>query len=134
MRINDQSTKTMMLDMDQKKQFQEIRNFSKLKKQLLKLKEEILYGISGQDPDFSSRDVMDEGDMASAMINHFIGSLTSNNLVKKLEQVNLMLKKIDDNSYGYCIECGTEIPIKRLKVLPLTEYCISCQTEIENDY
>lgn len=30
-----------------------------------------------------------------------------------------------------CEECGEIIPLKRLKVVPLTKLCISCQTEME---
>lgn len=112
----------------------EVHESSKFKKNIEKLRDEILFIMEGQESGQSYRDGFDEADRASDMINLHIGSFTSNNLLKKLGAVSQMLKKIDDGTYGYCIECGTEIPLKRLKALPLTEYCISCQTEMENDY
>jgi len=44
-------------------------------------------------------------------------------------------RKLQNNSYGQCEECGEEIDIKRLEVNPLARYCIACKTkkeELEN--
>jgi DnaK suppressor protein len=44
-------------------------------------------------------------------------------------------RKLENNSYGICEECGNEISIKRLEVNPLARYCIECKTrreELEN--
>jgi len=40
-------------------------------------------------------------------------------------------RKLQNNSYGQCEECGEEIDIKRLEVNPLARYCISCKTKKE---
>jgi len=40
-------------------------------------------------------------------------------------------RKLQNNSYGQCEECGEEIDIKRLEVNPLARYCISCKTQKE---
>lgn len=112
----------------------EQRDCLNFKKKLGKLREEILLGTGGQEFNQFLKDVADEAEFASEMISLQIGSFTSNNHAKNLALIDQMLKKIEANSYGYCIECGEEIPLKRLKVLPLTEYCIQCQTEMENDY
>jgi DnaK suppressor protein len=40
-------------------------------------------------------------------------------------------RKLQNNSYGQCEECGEEIDIKRLEVNPLARYCISCKTNKE---
>jgi len=37
------------------------------------------------------------------------------------------LKRIDEGTYGSCLQCGKAIPKKRLKALPYTELCIECQ-------
>jgi len=37
-------------------------------------------------------------------------------------------RKLQNNSYGQCEECGEEIDIKRLEVNPLARYCIACKT------
>jgi DnaK suppressor protein len=44
-------------------------------------------------------------------------------------------RKLQNNTYGLCEECGEEIDIKRLAVNPLARYCIACKTkkeELEN--
>lgn len=46
-------------------------------------------------------------------------------LKRKIEKA---LHAIDANDYGYCIECGAEIGLHRLKLRPTAEKCIDCKT------
>ena len=46
--------------------------------------------------------------------------------VRKLEQALLRLEKDD---FGECVECGSDIPLKRLKILPETTVCIECMKD-----
>jgi DnaK suppressor protein len=41
----------------------------------------------------------------------------------KLERA---LQNIDDPDFGLCIECGEEIPIKRLMIMPGSVLCVDC--------
>jgi DnaK suppressor protein len=50
----------------------------------------------------------------------------------QLSLVRLALERIDEGSYGECLQCGTTIGEKRLDALPWTPYCIDCQEKIEN--
>ncbi len=36
------------------------------------------------------------------------------------------LKRIDDPEFGYCVECGEEIPLQRLLAMPETSHCVAC--------
>jgi DnaK suppressor protein len=40
-------------------------------------------------------------------------------------------RKLQNNTYGLCEECGVEIDIKRLQVNPLARFCIACKTKKE---
>jgi DnaK suppressor protein len=40
-------------------------------------------------------------------------------------------RKLQNNSYGKCEECGEDIDIKRLEVNPLARYCITCKMKKE---
>ncbi len=40
-------------------------------------------------------------------------------------------RKLQNNTYGLCEECGEEIDIKRLEVNPLARYCIACKIHKE---
>jgi len=45
-------------------------------------------------------------------------------LVRRLRSA---IERIDDGSYGLCLECEERISSKRLKAIPWAELCISCQ-------
>ena len=47
------------------------------------------------------------------------------------DQVVAALARIDDGSYGTCVDCGTELPAERLEARPEAARCISCQTAAE---
>ena len=49
----------------------------------------------------------------------------------KLKQVEAALKKVDGGEYGICGQCKQEILETRLEIMPYTEFCIHCLSEIE---
>ena len=42
------------------------------------------------------------------------------------------LKRIDDNEYGYCLECAEPVGYARLQVQPQVSLCLNCQSRQEN--
>ena len=42
--------------------------------------------------------------------------------------------RIDDGSYGECIDCGKAIPVERLKAQPTAVRCVPCQTAYEKTH
>jgi len=49
----------------------------------------------------------------------------------ELHKIALALKRIDQDEYGYCLECDKEIAEPRLKLDPATSLCISCASKKE---
>lgn len=49
----------------------------------------------------------------------------------ELELLEQAFERLGNDEYGYCVECGDEIPVRRLEVLPLTPYCTRCQELLE---
>ena len=47
---------------------------------------------------------------------------------KLINKIDLSIKDLDDNLYGYCESCGVEIGIKRLEARPTATKCIDCKT------
>ena len=45
----------------------------------------------------------------------------------KLAQVQSALARIDDGTYGICVECGSRINPARLELRPFAIRCIACQ-------
>lgn len=50
---------------------------------------------------------------------------------RELRQVELALQLIREGRYGKCENCSHSIPIERLRAVPTTILCVSCQSELE---
>lgn len=50
---------------------------------------------------------------------------------QELKQIAAALKRIDQDDYGWCLECGEIIAEQRLKFNPASSHCIKCATKIE---
>ena len=50
---------------------------------------------------------------------------------RELDDIGGALKRIDDGSYGECIDCGEDIPRPRLEANPSAARCIPCQEKLE---
>ena len=47
-------------------------------------------------------------------------------LRRELRRIADALQRLDDGEYGYCLECGEQISVGRLRVDPAVTYCIEC--------
>ena len=45
------------------------------------------------------------------------------------DEVLAALARIDDHSYGQCVDCGSEIPEGRLDARPDAARCVNCQAK-----
>jgi len=50
---------------------------------------------------------------------------------KIIYSIDEALKRMEDGSYGNCLQCGKPISKRRLKAVPYTELCIDCQKKNE---
>ena len=71
--------------------------------------------------------------MASDQQAQELSLLLSNRDRKKLLAINEALENIKEGDYGVCQECGEQIGAGRLKVMPLADYCVDCQSKIEKE-
>ncbi len=46
---------------------------------------------------------------------------------KRLFAIEEALKRVEDSTYGNCLQCGSRILKKRLDAIPYTELCLECQ-------
>ena len=51
----------------------------------------------------------------------------------QLIAIGKSLNRVDNEEYGYCLECGESIGFKRLQVQPYAEFCLDCQSAKEKD-
>ena len=52
---------------------------------------------------------------------------------RRMNQIVEALRAIQRGDYGICQNCGSKIPIERLKALPDAKYCVPCQEELDRD-
>ena len=45
----------------------------------------------------------------------------------QLEDINEAIERIDNGTYGVCVDCKRAIPRKRLEVLPFAKRCLACE-------
>jgi DnaK suppressor protein len=50
-----------------------------------------------------------------------------------LRNVRAALARVDDGSYGTCLECDEEISQKRLMAMPWASLCIACQEQADRN-
>jgi DnaK suppressor protein len=43
-----------------------------------------------------------------------------------LADIDAALDRMRAGRYGYCVDCGTTIPLERLEILPYVARCMSC--------
>jgi DnaK suppressor protein len=50
-----------------------------------------------------------------------------------LRRISSALQRMEQDEYGYCLECGEEIARGRLELDPATPLCIACASKAEKD-
>ena len=106
------------------------------KKRLLDWKSEIVQGNNKNlyfneiDHEISSPDVVDQ---ASSQTEKNVELRTLNRQRKVLSKIDKALKKIEDNTYGYCEETGEPIGLKRLIARPIATLSIEAQEKHEKN-
>jgi len=48
-----------------------------------------------------------------------------------LARIDAALRRIDDDEYGYCLDCGEKIAPRRLELDPAATHCIGCASSAE---
>ena len=49
----------------------------------------------------------------------------------ELKKIETALARIEEGDYGYCLQCGNEIAVKRLEFELTADHCISCAEKLE---
>ncbi|HUN69022.1 MAG TPA: TraR/DksA family transcriptional regulator [Burkholderiales bacterium] len=78
--------------------------------------------------------VVDTGDEAVAdLISDLDNAETSRDL-NELRDLEAAQKRLEDGSYGDCVDCGAEIDLARLRAVPGAARCVKCQSVHEKTY
>lgn len=107
-----------------------------IKDMLLTMREELVRGIARRSKESASSGVSDIGDILDSVSEERtreLDMILTDREKQKLKQIDDALDKIDENTYGFCEECGVKIPRARLKVVPFAKYCVECKEAIERE-
>jgi RNA polymerase-binding protein DksA len=75
--------------------------------------------------------VGDSGDLSQAIASSEIDFSEALRDIEEWRGLRGAIRRIDEGSYGFCIDCGTEIPFARLQAQPVAVRCIDCQSQAE---
>ena len=79
----------------------------------------------------ATRDVSDDAERASRETEISFELRTRDRYRKLLNKIGEALKRIDDESYGFCDETGEPIGIERLEARPIATLCLEAQERRE---
>ena len=97
-------------------------------------KQEELLGVSKLARESSSTVELDQSRMGrlsrmDAMQMQEMSKATGERRNNELRRVTAALARIDSGDYGYCEECGEDIPEARLKVDMAATHCVPCASK-----
>ena len=99
------------------------------KNEIIELNSKGLY-LKDVDHEISSPDVVDQ---ATSQTEKNVEMRTLNRQIKLLSKIEKAIKKINDNTYGYCEETGDAIGLKRLIARPIATLSIEAQEKHEKN-
>jgi len=99
------------------------------------LSEEVHREVNEQD-DFAdiASPLPDPGDQSFANLAVDLGNADITRDITELRAIEAAQGRMEEGSYGDCIDCGSEIPYARLEVQPIAERCMPCQEAYEKSH
>ena len=86
--------------------------------------------LNNLDDNVASADIVDQ---ASSYTEKTVEMRASNRRRKLINKIDRALKRLKDDTYGYCEDTGEPIGLKRLIVRPIATLCIEAQEKHEQE-
>ena len=99
------------------------------RKEIIKSNNESV-ALSNLDDNSSSADIVDQ---ASSYTEKTVEMRASNRRRKLVNKIDSALRRLKDNTYGYCVETGEPIGLKRLIARPIATLSIQAQEKHEQE-
>ena len=121
---------------NEKEKYMNAKQKAYFKKRLIEWKNEVMASntkslyFNEVDHEISSPDVVDQ---ASSQTEKTVEIRTLNRQRKLLSKIDKAIKKIQNNTYGYCEETGEPIGVKRLIARPIATLSIEAQQKHEKN-
>jgi DnaK suppressor protein len=102
-----------------------------IKEQLIAERDVLFTKLAGNDLSVDDTETPDPVDLAVQNYSKNVILAVSENETRQLQLIDEALQRIEDEEYGTCQNCSTEIQPKRLAAIPWARYCLSCQELVE---
>ena len=98
---------------------------------LLRARKEELIQLSAMSSEARSTVDLDQQSVGrlsrmDAMQQQAMAEATERQRAAELQRIEAAFARLQDGDYGYCDECGDEIPDKRLEIDPSLTLCVKC--------
>jgi DnaK suppressor protein len=106
--------------------------YTELRKMLEERRRELMSAVQGKIRDVRSsegkdREVLDQGESSEVDIQEDIEFALIQMKSETLNKVDAALRRLEEETYGNCFECGDEITEARLRALPFAVRCKDCE-------
>ena len=105
------------------------KKLTEWKTEITRANNEALYNGSLDDNSVSA-DIVDQ---ASSYTDKSVELKAINRQIKLISKIDQALIRIKNDAYGFCIETGEPIGLKRLMARPIAELCIAAQEKHEKE-
>lgn len=112
-------------------------DLSAMRSRLVTLRNEYIFQIGEIAHDLEEKAINTDdatGDLEDAAQEIYSEELSQGeveNLRMNLQLIDEALARIENDTYGICLECGNPIDDKRLEVIPYARYCLTDQVKHE---
>ena len=111
----------------------ELIELKKYREILERKRDEIIASTPGRtpatEPGWRSGDWIDQSSQESDLHVRLALKQTDSKLLRAIEQA---IHRLDQGSYGICMECENNIPTVRLDAVPWTRVCVNCKAKQKN--
>lgn len=84
--------------------------------------------------DTAPGEVVDGADVSQNAVLAEVDRAEAERDLGELEAILAAERRLADGTYGYCIDCGTTIPVERLRANPTASRCVPCQSKFEHTH
>lgn len=90
---------------------------------------------TGEEASFGQiTDVPDVGDLSVAELMTDLDNSALHRAVAELREIDAAFERMDEGSYGQCVDCGLAIDYRRLEASPTARRCLACQDLYERTH
>lgn len=102
-------------------------NLKDIKQRLIEEREILIQKLNDNDLSIDDSETPDPVDLAVRNYSKNVQLAVSENESRQLTMIDQALRRLEDDEYGPCQNCGEAINPKRLAAIPWARFCLNCQ-------